>query len=226
MRDILTTEDFISHARLTHGDKYIYKKSKFVALRKKIEIECRHHSSFFQNPREHIKGQGCPSCSGNKRMTTGYFIKKSSEKHNNRYTYSKSVYTNNSSELTITCPVHGDFSQIASVHMRGRGCPSCNKHKKMNTADFIEKATLRHGDRYVYDKVSYVNSVTNVLIGCRIHGYFSQRPSVHLEKKGCPECAPTAKIDTEIFKKEPLPSTETHTIINMWYSSITKPMSI
>lgn len=62
--------------------------------------------------------------------------------------------------------------------------------KKRNKVEFIDVARKIHGDRYVYDKVEYVNSSTKVNITCPIHGDFSMLPKNHIQcRQGCPKCA-------------------------------------
>ena len=62
--------------------------------------------------------------------------------------------------------------------------------KRSNTNDFIKKAKEKHGDRYDYSKVEYLNNSTKVKIGCEIHGYFMQSPVVHTSQgAGCRKCA-------------------------------------
>lgn len=68
---------------------------------------------------------------------TEWFIKKSSIVHNNKYTYSRSKYSNAFEKLIITCPIHGDFEQIASSHLYGIGCPSCGKIQGYRKEDWI-----------------------------------------------------------------------------------------
>jgi len=53
---------------------------------------------------------------------------------------------------------------------------------------FIEKAKLKHGNKYDYSLVEYKNSQTKVKIICSVHGYFQQRPDMHLLRNGCPKC--------------------------------------
>jgi hypothetical protein len=60
--------------------------------------------------------------------------------------------------------------------------------KRKSTEDFINEARLKHGDLFDYSKVVYFNNKTKVLIGCRNHGFFEQRPSSHLFGYGCHEC--------------------------------------
>lgn len=61
--------------------------------------------------------------------------------------------------------------------------------KKLTKEEFVIKARQKHGDKYNYDKVIYVNSTTVVDIYCNsCQKLFSQRPDSHLQGKGCKEC--------------------------------------
>ena len=64
---------------------------------------------------------------------------------------------------------------------------------------FIEKSKLIHGDRYDYSNVDYKYNYENIIIICKIHGEFSQRPNNHLTGAGCGKCAGTAKITESEF---------------------------
>jgi len=63
-------------------------------------------------------------------------------------------------------------------------------------AKFIEKAKNRHGDKYDYSKVEYINSTTKVCIICKEHGEFWQTPQGHVRGQGCPKCANIKRGDT------------------------------
>jgi hypothetical protein len=56
---------------------------------------------------------------------------------------------------------------------------------KLTTKEFIEKARLKHGDKYDYSKAEYTNSKTKVCIICPEHGEFWQTPGDHLDGHGC-----------------------------------------
>lgn len=56
------------------------------------------------------------------------------------------------------------------------------------TSVFINKAIKKHGDKYCYDNVDYVNCSEKIIIICKIHGEFTQRPSDHLSGSGCTKC--------------------------------------
>lgn len=58
---------------------------------------------------------------------------------------------------------------------------------KATLAQFIDKANSIHGE-YDYSKAVYVDSQTNLIITCKLHGDFLQRPAKHIGGQGCPIC--------------------------------------
>ena len=97
----------------------------------KITYICNEHGEAVRKALYLYEGRGCAKCAYDiakikKTFTTEDFITKSNEIHNNKYDYSKTIYTGSSNKLTITCPHHGDFEQIAVCHMtNGYGCRRC-----------------------------------------------------------------------------------------------------
>lgn len=59
---------------------------------------------------------------------------------------------------------------------------------KLTTEEFIKRAREKHGDRYDYSKVEFVNATTKVCIICKEHGVFWQSPKKHLSGQGCVKC--------------------------------------
>jgi hypothetical protein len=57
------------------------------------------------------------------------------------------------------------------------------------TSLFIEKAILKHGNKYDYTSVKYIGSATKICIICAVHGEFYQTPSNHLAGKECLKCS-------------------------------------
>lgn len=71
--------------------------------------------------------------------------------------------------------------------------------KRLTTKDFIKRAKSKWGNKYDYSKVKYIKNRLNVIIICKEHGEFSQRPDVHY-KYGCKKCADDRKkISLENF---------------------------
>ena len=71
--------------------------------------------------------------------------------------------------------------------------------KKSTTQEFISKAEKIHGDKFNYDKVDYKGVKIPVIITCPIHGDFLQKPSDHLNNRGCEICGGTQKSTTQEF---------------------------
>jgi hypothetical protein len=57
-----TTEEFIEQASKIHGNKYDYTKTNYINWFQKIEIICKNHGPFWQQPSNHLTGHGCPNC--------------------------------------------------------------------------------------------------------------------------------------------------------------------
>jgi hypothetical protein len=79
--------------------------------------------------------------------------------------------------------------------LQGKGCPDCAAerpyipaNKRKTTQDFLAQLPEENHDRYDYSKVEYVSANKKVIIICKLHGPFSQRPSQHIYGRGCPKC--------------------------------------
>ena len=120
-------EDFLFKAKNQHGDLYDYSKVIYINSMSNVELICKEHGSFFQNPSKHTEGQGCSKCSGTCRKTTIEFINDANLIHRKLYNYSLVNYINNRVKIKIKCAKHGIFSQIPKDHLKGHGCPSCCK---------------------------------------------------------------------------------------------------
>lgn len=132
------------------------------------------------------------------KLTTEEFIKRARAVHGDRYNYSKVEYVNNSTPITIVCPIHGEFPQRPNNHFHGNGCPKCSREAQssrqaMNQDVWIERAKRVHDDKYDYSKVKYVNNHTAIRIICPIHGEFLQTPANHIKGEGCQACGISKK---------------------------------
>ena len=56
--------------------------------------------------------------------------------------------------------------------------------KKLTTQEFIKRAKQTHSNKYDYSKTNYVNSQTKIIIICKIHNEFLQKPNNHLSGQG------------------------------------------
>jgi very-short-patch-repair endonuclease len=67
------------------------------------------------------------------------------------------------------------------------------------TITFVEKASKKHGGKYSYDNVNYINNYTKISITCKKHGPFEQTPNKHLNGRGCRKCGGTCPYTTKSF---------------------------
>ncbi len=128
-----------------------------------------------------------------RRLTLSEFIEKALLVHGGAYQYGNVEYIGNKTKVIITCKTHGEFQQIPSDHLLGKGCKKCGIEcsilKQTGNVDaFIGKAYGVHGGIYEYTDAVYLNNRTKVKIICKAHGEFQQTPNNHLEGQGCPKC--------------------------------------
>lgn len=127
-----------------------------------------------------------------KRKTHAQFVDQANNKHNNKYIYI-SRYFNDSTKISVKCPIHGIFKQSPGSHLSGCGCPKCaiaytsNLLRKTNE-HFLIKANIVHRDLYLYLE-EYKGAKKKIKITCKTHGVFMQTPDKHLQGNGCPKCA-------------------------------------
>lgn len=198
-----TREQFIKEAIEVHGNKYDYSKVIYKNARTPVCIICPEHGEFWPTPDNHLKGNNCPYCSGVGLVTTEIFIEKARRVHGDKYDYSKVDYVNNRTKVCIICPIHGEFWQTPSAHLNGQNCPKCSD-TQINQETFLLKSFEKHGNKYDYSEVKYVDYRTPVCIICHEkdelgneHGKFWQRPANHLRGQNCPKCTHEHQYTTE-----------------------------
>jgi len=199
LNDVARTKDFVDKAGLKHGTKYDYSKTVYAGWNTKVIITCATHGDFLQNPGHHLGGKGCPKCgkeiSRIKNVDSIYVFKEKSRlKHGDKYDYSMVVYTRNCDKVDIICPEHGVFSQEASKHTRGHGCPKCALQftadlARKPTSYFVETSRSIHGMKYDYSNTVYHRTMSKLDIICPIHGGFVQTAHDHTHGHGCPKCS-------------------------------------
>jgi hypothetical protein len=74
--------------------------------------------------------------------------------------------------------------------------------RKLNTEEFINRAIKVHGELYDYGKSKYLNTRSDIVITCLIHGDFKQKAELHLRRQGCTKCSGKYRHSTkEIVNK-------------------------
>ena len=190
-------ESYIARAKAKHGEKYDYSRLIYKNSKAKVEIICSSHGSFMQNPGDHLRGKGCPSCSGNKKMDTGLFVAKAREKYGSKFAFDKTCYKNARTKLIVTCSEHGDIEVAPDVFLNRSktGCNKCgnaitaDKKTKYNTEKIVEAYREKWGDEYDYSEVVYKGYQEKVRIThLKCGRTFEQLASSHL-KYGCMACS-------------------------------------
>ena len=58
-------------------------------------------------------------------LTTDEFIDRARATHGDYYDYSEVEYVRSSLPVVISCPQHGRFEKLPTIHLRGGGCLKC-----------------------------------------------------------------------------------------------------
>ena len=190
--------DFKNKSIEIHGNRFNYDLVKYKNSKVKVKIKCNKCKNIFeQTPNQHLRGSGCPYCVG-RNKTTINIISEFQEIHKDLYDYSLVKYVGYKKEVDIICRKHGKFKQKVEYHLLGSGCPKCVGQGK-NTSDIIKEFIDKHGDKYDYSLVNYINTKKKVTISCKKHGYFKQLPQVHSAGQGCPKCGNSiSKLEQEV----------------------------
>ena len=137
--------EFLVKANKVHP-QYDYSKVVYRTSIEKVIIICPEHGEFKIRPDHLVRGQRCTKCAdiavGEKNILPfKNFLNKAREVHGDRYDYIEDSYNGTSKKVDIICKLHGVFTQPASDHLWGHGCPHCAnmlKHKKYHK----DKTTL------------------------------------------------------------------------------------
>jgi len=218
----LTQEQFLTRMREIHKDKYDFSKSIYINRSSKVTFVCHEHGEISMVADALLVGKGCVQCGyADARETwkvdSSEFITKAINLHGNKFDYllvPKEVWL--TEDITIICPVHGEFLTTVRKHLKKYGCVKCAKDgegfkKRLTNAEFVEKSTAVHGDLYDYSEVKYTTSKDKVKIFCKKHEkYFLQVAADHMVGKGCPLCkwdkiVAANTITTEEFIERMLP---------------------
>lgn len=167
----LTQEIFLYRANSKHDNYYDYSLAEYINANTKIKIICPKHGMFKQQPNNHLYGQGCIKCMGDRvrksrKFTKEQWVERFKEVHGDRYDYSQIKIGEGSGtqyKIIITCPTHGEFIQRPQAHSKGEGCPSCNSSKGELE---VEKYLIKNDIKYKREKKfkECINPKTNKIL--------------------------------------------------------------
>lgn len=182
-------EEIIKIFNDKHNGKYSYEKTDYRGATEKVCINCPEHGYFWQLPFAHMSGQGCPKCANNQKIDTKEFIKRSIQKHGNKYDYSDAEYVNNRVKIKIICHEkdsngleHGAFYTSPHSHMQGSGCPKCKQNYRLenevrlllatNEIEFEEKKIFDGLKRDLPLRPDFYLPKYNIVIECQGEQHF------------------------------------------------------
>lgn len=197
-------QNIINKCKAVWGDHFDYSSVTEIIGDRKILVTCRTHGSWYVRWDVHTRlKSGCNQCRLEKlaetnvasRKTLSEFIELSNIVHNNKYDYSKTVYTGANNKIIVICPDHGEFTHLANEHKNGReGCKTCFSKKLSNAISFTQeeyfgKAKIIHGDRFEYSS-PYNGMHKKISFRCIKHDHeCTQIAQTHLASKDpCIKC--------------------------------------
>lgn len=215
-----TQEEFIQKSKDKFGDKFDYSQVNYINSMSKVKLKCNVCGCEFEVvANSHLQRKGCPKCSGLRMWDTQRFIEEARKVHGDKYDYSKVNYVNKRTNVTIICPIHGEFSQNPHGHISGgNGCPECAKiivserkdvtyNPRKTKEQFQEDLNRMYGGKYEIVG-EYINNKTHSEIFChqknqqgKEHGIFITRPDGLINGHGCPKCAATSSVgENELYE--------------------------
>jgi hypothetical protein len=170
----------------------------YKGMNRPAQVECSKHG--LQRPRRAssviLGTHACIDCAlenqNNLQYSTESFREMLLVKFNSEYEIGDFEYEGKETLITMACPKpgHGEFTKRAGDFYKNVGCPKCRRvvGLQQRFEAWKREAAEIHEGRYDYSRVDYTDQHASVLIGCPVHGYYEQPPTVHL-KSGCRLCA-------------------------------------
>lgn len=123
--------DFLTAVSKKGYEHITFNHEDFKGMTTPVLFSCTEHGNFTIPPWRLLSNvKGCPKCGRTKahhptKTDVPKLIDKMNKVHNYKYDYSKMIFTKMKQQHTIVCPVHGEFQQRLTAHLKGTGCPSC-----------------------------------------------------------------------------------------------------
>lgn len=196
---MLSKEETIKAFKVVHGDLYDYSLIEDIKSQTdKVPIICKMHGVFYQSPKLHKRGQGCPTCAKEKRkVQTKHqwedFLQEAERRFPGHYSFPniEGEYENSHSKITVKCNYDGNvFVKIACdfITSPNGGCRECFKETFCNYITYDElqsktevKVKPFEGKVEIRDKVICI---------CPHHGEYEALVKTLLDGRGkCKGCS-------------------------------------
>ena len=213
----ISKEEFIARSNNIHNNKYDYSKVEYVNNKTKVCIICPEHGEFWQSPKNHLLGQGCPICGEEiarkcKKNDYQKFIDRFINTFGDiaEFPYISDEYENKNSIITYVCKKCGKtHKKVASYIFANKTICECYRVKeprqnivferkpiisnRLISADVIESRIKElYPTIEMIGKNDYKNTSTKVLFRCTsCNNEFYRKPNTFLCSKlktPCPIC--------------------------------------
>jgi hypothetical protein len=202
-----TKEEFIQLSKKKYGeDTFDYSLCVYTLSNVPTTLICKNGHIIHVRPSSHLSNntrRGCIVCyrlnmiDRKSKYNQQTFIEASQKVHDNKYDYSKTVYSSLYERIIIICKIHGEFTQKAVHHLLNKtGCYHCGRVKTEESMmlsedkikEKIEKFKKIHNNKYTYGKIFREKLVLWLEIICPTHGSHITRFFNHEKGHGCPKC--------------------------------------
>jgi len=131
---------------------YNYHKVNDIQDNIKVEILCNKGHTFFQTPKAHMQGQGCPTCAKirvTENRTLKFknkFLKEVGLKYGKLFDFSGIKYVNSSANIEVYCNTHCKFfQQTPSQVLISCGCSDCQHKNRSEAHSGKNSSQYKHG---------------------------------------------------------------------------------
>ena len=213
----ISKEEFITRSNNIHNNKYDYSKVEYVNNKTKVCIICPEHGEFWQPPKNHLLGQGCPICGEEiarkcKKNDYQKFINRFIKTFGDiaEFPYINDEYENRNSTITYVCKKCGKaHKKVASYIFANKTICECYRvkeprqnivfeHKPIISSRLISADVIESRIKELYPTIEmigkndYKNTSTKVLFRCTsCNNEFYRKPNIFLCSKlktPCPIC--------------------------------------
>lgn len=111
-------ELFISQANIVHNFKYDYSKVNYVNSDTNVCIICKEHGEFFQSPKHHLSGHGCPKCyKSHGELKIEEYLKRNKIEYKPQYNiqFDNKMFSVNSPLIDFYLPKYNTFIEFNGI---------------------------------------------------------------------------------------------------------------
>lgn len=107
-------------------------------------------------------------------------------------------YINNTSEIRMNCPVHGEWPTTLSVLKKGHGCPTCGDERigdahRLSTEEVqavLDNFCISTAKGYTVLECNYTGiNDRNIRMNCPVHGEWKTTMKIIQQGGSCKKCS-------------------------------------